>query len=185
MTPAGFLEMDPDDHPDFVPCDDPRCGSRNKAGRKDPAVFLPNLVELIRRIGGPGGVPDTRDGAEGGPLELHLRGPWEVCSRDGGTYAAMLKDKRSGRVHAELCRIGDRLMVQDWHPRQGLLHLIFTIPADWSASAWELPFTARDDDHSASYDLDRLAAEALDYRLGALRKSTETYIHVRRDRFVF
>ena len=42
-----------------------------------------------------------------------------------------------------------------------------------------------EDVFTASYDLDRLAAEALDYWIGAIQKATETYVHIRRDRFVF
>jgi hypothetical protein len=97
----------------------------------------------------------------------------------------MLKDKTSARVYARLHRIGDWLFVDEWHPREGFLSLNFGIPVDWSASAWTTPLAEIGDVMTASYDLDRLAAEALDYYIGAIQKATETYIHVRRDRFVF
>jgi hypothetical protein len=64
--------------------------------------------------------------------------------------------------------------------------MFLTMPADWSAAPWELPRTTiYGDTVSASYDLDRLAAQTLDYWLGSIQKATETYVHVRRDRFVF
>jgi hypothetical protein len=147
---------------------------------------MPNLVELIRRIGGPDAIPDATDGAnEDGSLELTPHDYWDIIGRDGLEDAAMLKDRRSGRIYAQMYRLRDCLLVHEWHLKEGSLYLHFDIPADWSGSAWGLPFTSIEDVHTASYDLDRLAAEALDYRIGAIQKATETYVHVRRDRFVF
>jgi hypothetical protein len=100
-------------------------------------------------------------------------------------YAATLKDLRSRRCYATLYRTKNVLFVDQWHPRDDFLELIFDIPADWSASAWVAPITMTEQVFTASYDVDRLAAEALDYYIGAIQKATETYIHVRRDRFVF
>jgi hypothetical protein len=185
MTPAEFLASKPRDHPDFVGCDDPRCEPANKAG-KDGTILMPNLVELIRRIGGVDAIPDdwTDDFK---PFYFHdePRGAawWAECR--GREQVVMLKDLRSRRPYLTLYRWRNSLHVEDWHPRGDFLALIFGIPADWSASAWELPFVSIMDVHTASYDLDRLAAETLDYWIGAIRKATETYVHVRRDRFVF
>jgi hypothetical protein len=186
MTPAEFLAMDPGDHPDFVCCDDPRLEPGNKAGRKDSTLFMPNLVELIRRIGGLDAIPDDWTGGfrplydSGDP-----RGVVEWTETRGHNERAMLKDLRSGRLYAVFYRWENSLWVIDWHPREGHLDLNFDIPADWSASAWDIPQAMIEDTFTASYDLDRLVAEALDYWIGAIQKATEAYIHIRRDRFVF
>jgi hypothetical protein len=186
MTPAEFLAMDPREHPDFVNCSDPRCESHSETGRKDAILFMPNLVELIRRIGGPAAIPDLEDKTDAdGFVDFAWADEWEIMRRDGRDNAAMLKDLGSGRTHVELHRLDDWLFVEKWHPKEASLSLAFDIPADWSASAWDAPLATIDDVMMASYDLDRLAAEALDDWIGAIQKATETYIHIRRDRFVF
>jgi hypothetical protein len=187
MTPAEFLAMAPLNHPDFVCCTDPRCESGNKVGRKDPALCMPNLVELIRRIGGPDAVPEAFSGDNPVPL-FGLDDPrshvvWHEAK--GAMHSALLKDLRSRRVYARLYRMGNGLFVDRWHPKDEFLEAIFDVPADWSASAWGLPSVMSEDSDTASYDLDRLAAETLDYWIGSIQKATETYVHIRRDRFVF
>jgi hypothetical protein len=186
MTPAEFLAMEPRNHPDFVCCIDPRCDSRNKTGRKDSTLFLPNLVELIRRIGGPDAIPDDWK-QRPSPFYSHddprCAVWWAECG--GHAHRVMLRDLRSRRPYLTMYRWTDRLWVTDWHPRETDLDLLFDIPADWSAAAWGLPFVCIEDIITASYDLDRLAAEALDYWVGAIQKAAETYVHIRRDRFVF
>jgi hypothetical protein len=187
MTPAEFLAMEPRDHPDFVHYGDPRCESAVKAGREDPALFMPNLVELIRRIGGPDAIPNHRDPGLV-PLLSHDDPRWDVLWEEEGWttgYTAMLRDLGSRRGYATLYRMNNSLFVHDWHPREDFLQVTFDIPADWSVSAWGLPTVMIEDVFTASHDLDRLAAEALDYWIGAIQKATETYVHIRRDRFVF
>ena len=185
MTPAEFLKIDPRDHPDFVACDDPRCKSANKAGQ-DGTLFMPNLVELIRRIGGPDAIPDDWD-HESRPIgcDDDPRGAawWAECQAH--EHKVMLKDLRSRRPYLTLYRWDKSLWARGWHPRGTDLDLLFDIPADWSAAAWGLPFVSIEDMMTASYDLNRLAAAALDYWIGAIQKATETYVHIRRDRFVF
>jgi hypothetical protein len=186
MTPAEFLASNPHDHPDFVHCGDPRFEPGNKAGRKDSTLFMPNLVELIRRIGGPDAIPD--DWTEDFEPLLASDDPrvsitWDECQ--GVESKAMLRDLRSRRPYATLYRWGTSLWVESWHPREANLDLHFDIPADLSVSAWGIPSAMIQDIFAASYDLDRLAAEALDYWIGAIQRATETYVHIRLDRFVF
>jgi hypothetical protein len=187
MTPAEFLAMNPHDHPDFAGCDDPRLEPGNKAGRKDSTLLMPNLVELIRRIGGPDAIPDDWDRDLLRPI-YHYDDPrgeawWAECQ--GQEQKAMLKDLRSRRPYLTLYRWDKSLWLTGWHPHEKNLDLVFNIPADWSAAAWGIPSAMIEDVFTASYDLDRLAAEALDYWIGAIQKATETYVHIRRDRFVF
>jgi hypothetical protein len=186
MTPAEFLASEPRDHPDFVCCINPRCDAQNKTGRKDSTLFMPNLVELIRRIGGPDAIPD--DWTEDLRPLLDLDDPrssilWDECR--GQESKVMLRDLRSRRPYLTMYRWKDGLWVTDWHPRETFLTLLFDVPTDWSAAPWASRYVSIEDTHTASYDLDRLAAETLDYWIGAIRKATETYVHIRRDRFVF
>jgi hypothetical protein len=186
MTPAEFLAMNPKDHPGFLHCGDPRFEPGKEAGSKHPAVFMPNLVELICRIGGPDAIPESWSEDDDPIPDLddpRAAVAWDECR--GVESKAMLRDLRSRRPYAVLHRWGPTLWVESWHPREVNLDLHFDIPADWSASAWEVPGAMIHDIFSVSYDLDRLVAETLDYWIGAIQRATETYIHIRRDRFVF
>jgi hypothetical protein len=64
--------------------------------------------------------------------------------------------------------------------------LLFNLRTDdWSASRWPCPTATLEDLVALTHDLDRLAAKTLDYWLGTIQRTTETFIHIRRDRFVF
>jgi hypothetical protein len=183
MTAAEFLASNPRDHADFVSCDDPRLESRlGRAG----SLLLPNLVGLIRRIGGPDAIPDQMEEREpDGFFHWQSEDRWNILIREGQYWSARLKDCHSSRVYAELSRLGNGLEVREWHPHERYLGLIFTIPVDWSASAWAAPTTMIEDIMSASHDLDLLAAEACDLWIEGITKSVDTYIDIRRDQLVF
>jgi hypothetical protein len=180
MTPAEFLASDPFDHPDFVPCNDPRADGRHRG----QTLFLPNLVALIRRLGGPDAIPDRMH--EPLPAGDGLRAiDWEVLWANDHKYGVMLKDRTSHLVYAELSRLGvNCLEVEGWHQRELGLSLTFEIPADWSGGAWETPVASIQDTFSATAELDALAAATLDYWLGSIDKATHTYCHIRRDVFI-
>jgi hypothetical protein len=148
MTPIEFLESDLYSHPDFVVCDDPRLDSKtgNKAGDEATGLFLlPNLVRLIRRIGGVDAVPETEDS----------EGRWVL----GDGYR---------RSVLTLSRLHGSLVAEGWHPRCPALTAIFDVPDDWSGSPWRLSVVMGDDLFPTSYDLERLAVEALDHHLGEI-----------------
>src|SRR3954452_14514198 len=130
MTRQQFFAASPANHPGFLACDDPALGG--KQGKSSP-LFMPNLVALIKRMGGLDAIPGgTKDGGFRGITDL------DIALRDGEEYSAMLKDKDSGQVHARLCSLGcNSLVVDHWHPHVSFLELIFGIPADWSAAPWQ------------------------------------------------
>jgi hypothetical protein len=182
MTPVEFLVFDPFDHPDFVPNDHPRWEDVDGSGREGLGVSMPHLAALIDRIGGPGAIPEVPAGTDPYDLEpddivvARVGAEEMLVGRRRGCCAVRLRDGVTGRVHAELTRLdGGRLRVAEWHPRREELLLIFDIPAARTA-AWGIPIVAIGDISSISPDLDRLAAEALDYWLGVIRASGESYI---------
>jgi hypothetical protein len=167
--------------------DDPRGKAANKTGMGG-TILMPNLVELIRLIGGVDAIPDPRDGDGFLPIfttddPRHAVVQWE--RGDLGDQGVSLKDVRTRRTYLRLSRGGHSLWADDWHQRDETLGLVFGIPLDWTATPWRLPFTSSFDRISASHDLDRLAAESLDHWIGVIRGAMETYIFVRRDRFIF
>jgi hypothetical protein len=190
MTPAQFLASEPRDHPGFVHCDDLRCGRDDKTG----PVPMPNLVELLRRVGGPDAIPDHRDPET--QMITDSDDPRAIAVQEdtgrGNGRLARLKDLGSGTLYAWMFRYGEALFVGGWHPREARLILSFAITGDWSVSAWGVLGATIGDASAASYDLDaasydvtRLVAEAFDHWIGETRKATQTYVHIRCDRFVF
>jgi hypothetical protein len=185
MTPAEFLAMEPREHPDFVACNDPRAERVNKTGDPDRVVFIPALVALIRRFGGLDAIPDRMEECHG-LIRYHeadaIRLGVELECAVRAEYGALLKDVRSHRAYATLSRLGGRtLCVDSWHPREDFLSVMLAIPADWAAAPWAVEFVSIEDSHTASHDIDRLAAEACDYWIGGIQRATATYCHIRRD----
>jgi hypothetical protein len=178
MSPAEFLIHDPYDNPGIVGNDDERWEDEGRPRRPPLGVPMPNLVALIREVGGPDAIPDAPDleVPDGeSPARIGPNSPIE--DRAESDRSVRLKDKLTERVHVELIRLGSvRLQVTDWHPRREGLVLAFDIPADWATAPWGLPDVRIGDCSSISPDLDRLAAEALDHWIGVIRASGESYI---------
>ena len=174
ITPDEFLASNPQDHPDFgmQPTDHPAVRP----------MLLPNLVTLIHRMGGLDAIPDVR--AEGPVTHLpDLDVLFGVP--DGGRYSAMLRDRRSHCVYAELSRRGPgTLIVEEWHPHDPLLRVEFGLPADWAAGAWTVTRVVSDDMCSATAELDALAAASCERRIGLVQNPAETYCLIRRDVFL-
>src|SRR5262249_3023901 len=71
-TDDEVLDLDILDHPDFVEHDDPRV----RADRERATVYVPMLVYLLQRLGGPensNGRVDDRGGIENDPVRYRLR----------------------------------------------------------------------------------------------------------------
>jgi hypothetical protein len=86
----------------------------------------------------------------------------------------------------ELSRFYGSIEVREWHPKRRDCLVMLTPPADWTAGMWRVvTITVRGVTRSATAALERLAASALDRRIDAIQRTTETYIHIRRDRFIF
>jgi hypothetical protein len=152
MTPAEFLESDLYSHPGFASAGDPRRDRRLNAGEEDPTLSLPNLAELIRRIGGIDAIPDHYSARYAGS---YFEGPWVL---EGGRDSVL-----------ELSRWGARrLEVAGWHPRCPSLVLMFDLPGDWSGQPWRLSLVMGEDLHPTDSDLERLAARALDHHVGEI-----------------
>jgi hypothetical protein len=170
-TVVEFLTADPNEHPDFVPCYE----ERPYAG-EHLVVPMPNLVALVRRFGGWDAIPDGMDKIN----EI------DILSRDEAGQSALLKMRNTGRICGDFSRLGaDILEVDDWHPKERHLSILFAVPADWAAGPWGVACVSISDSFSASAELDALAAAACDLYFGMIQKATETYCHIRRDQFIF
>jgi hypothetical protein len=171
MTVDEFLKSDPTEHPDFVGCQD-----EFKHPGPQP-MPMPNLVALIRRIGGPDAIPDAMDA----PHLAFIPDLHDAQIR----YGVFLLDRKTHIVYAELSRMGPRMLqVSHWHPRERFLDLIFELPADWAAGTWAGPCTCIMDQFSSSPDLDALAMASCDRFLGLIQQATETCCLIRRDVFI-
>jgi hypothetical protein len=173
MTPEEFLKSRPMDHPDFVGCDQETGHPRVRT------VSMPNLVALIRRMGGPDAIPDQM---EQGFVNMSAVA-WSMP--DGEKYGAYLRDCKSHRIYAELSRLGpDNLIIEAWHPRDDALSINISLPADWSAGIWEGGFISIQDVFSKTTELDALVMASCDLWLGLIQAATETYCLIRRDVFI-
>src|SRR5262245_17981315 len=133
MTPDQFLASNPMDHPDFVPCD-------LATDRPLRSLLMPNLVALIQRIGGLDAIPDRMSAPP--PDFSHVD---VAIALDGIWYEALLRDRKSHRVYAELSRLGENLEVSGWHPHDSNLTIAFNLVADWAAGAWTITLAQIDD----------------------------------------
>jgi hypothetical protein len=173
ITLEEFLASNPQDHPDFgmQPTDYPAVRP----------MLLPNLVTLIHRMGGLDAIPDVR--AEG-PVAWIPAIDILASVPDGERFSAMLRDRQSHHVHAELYRMGpNTLMVEGWHPHDPYLCISFDVPADWAAGAWTVREAVSEDMFSATAELDALVAASCERRIGLVQDPAETYCLIRRDVF--
>jgi hypothetical protein len=176
MTPDQFLASNPADHPDFVECDRPTDHPKLQS------VRMPNLVALIRRMGGVDTIPDQ--GAPGRGIDRPYFDIWHSMP-DRLRYHAILRDSKSHRVYAEVHRMGaDNLIVQEWHPHDTGLAIIFGLPADWTAAPWSVELVQIADIFSSTTELDALVIASCDRFIGAIQKATDTYCLIRRDLFI-
>jgi hypothetical protein len=158
-----LIETEPGKHPDFVPCDDPRLVS--KARRSEP-IYVPNLVHLLFRLGGPLNV-------------------WRLCQdsvpfwapaefKYAGVYPQTMDFKAIG-VHIQWFAIEAwkpgspfSLALSGWHPHEHGLFAIFEIPPKWHLGDWKIASVSIWDSYSLSADLDALVAECCDDFVGRL-----------------
>ena len=151
-TPEEFLSTDPETIRDMYDA----CGGPERYPR--PEVMLPNLVALVRRLGGPHVVPATGHARD--------RVGWDFDDNDRENWpSATLRDRRMGDVVARLTRCGHEINVHDWHEEDVGLTVILVPPADWSAAPWAIRSVYGMEDslyHSHTAACDILAARALD-----------------------
>jgi hypothetical protein len=145
MTPAEFLECDLDHHPGFGSCSDPRLDVRPRANPPALMLPMPNLVWLVRRLGGIDAIP------EGWP--------------DAETWVL----KEGGRTILRLSRAGPReLAAEGWHPGCPALVVTLHLPEDWPDSPWSVGLVMGDDLFPTTDELRCLAARALDRHVGEI-----------------
>jgi hypothetical protein len=143
-----------------------------------PELMLPNLVALVRRLGGPDAVPDMRGG---GPRS---RVGWDFDDNNRDNWpSATLRDRHMDDIVARLTRSGQEIGVTDWHPEDGGLEVVLVPPADWSAAPWAIK-SAYSTDHSHDpYMSDTaactlLAARALDRHLADWGDPAKTFFQI-------
>jgi hypothetical protein len=186
MSVNDFLAADPlRNHPDFQGAD---VAVNNP--HQHPACLMPNLIELIRRMGGPDWIPDARES----DFPVHDEPDWDIRWRDGDHWDATLRRKDwkedPGEVLLKLSRYRAKdgslyINVENWHPHNDLLEIDFTVPTDWTAAPWTVATVMDSDMFSTSAELDTLAAKACDTWVGLVNDPSKTYCHIRRDSFVF
>jgi hypothetical protein len=167
-TPEEFLAAEPQAILDMHDaCGGPECYPR-------PEVLLPNLVALVRRLGGPDAVPTSGRERE--------RVGWDFEDNDRDNWpSATLRDRGMGDVVARLTRCGCEINVHDWHEEDGGLTVILIPPADWSAAPWAIRSVYgmdRDHYHAHTAACDILAARALDRRLAECGDPAETFLQI-------
>jgi hypothetical protein len=176
MTSDEFLKSRPMDHPDFIDCD-------QWTGHPSvPATSLPNLVALIRRMGGLDAIPDDNDDRVLRGVDRPYFSLWDSMP-DRMLYGAFLRDCESHRAYARLLRLGENVVISGWHPCESNLTITFSRPADWTAGAWPIALVQIDGVYSSTAELDALVAISCDEFIGAIQKATETYCLIRRDVF--
>jgi hypothetical protein len=172
-TPEEFLATDPEAIRDMYDA----CGGPGLGCYPHPEVLLPNLVALVRRLGGPDAVPAMGRGRE--------RVGWDFEADEDDDRAnwpsATLRDRQWGHIVARLTRCDREINVHDWHEEDRGLTVILVWPADWSAAPWAIRSVygmGRDPrcSHTAACDL--LAARALDRRIGEKGDPKRTFFQV-------
>jgi hypothetical protein len=143
--PENSIAFDPKSHPDFLLCDDPRL----KVKRERPVVYVPNLVYLVHRLGGPHNIA-TFDDREREDTELRIGHTLIV-------KASIWKHHTDGAW---------TLHLDDWHRTEKLLTIVFRVPPKWHLGEWAVEHVGIMDTMSASADLDRQAAEHCDRYIG-------------------
>jgi hypothetical protein len=167
-TPEEFLATEPQAIRDMHDA----CGGPEQYPR--PEVMLPNLVALVRRLGGPDAVPTSwRERESVG---------WDFDDDDRGNWpSTTLRDRRMDDIVARLTRFGDEINVHDWHEEDGGLTVILVPPADWSAAPWAIRSVYgmdRDCYFSKTAACDLLAARALDRWLADRGDPAKTFLQI-------
>jgi hypothetical protein len=154
------------------------------ATKMTPEV-MPNLVALIRRMGGFDAIPDAMgqsfgmEWSEVDVLALLVRAP------GGYTHDARLMDRASHKVCVSLHRSGsDRLVVTQWYPGRGLLCVVFAPPADWSVGPWRMVDAMIDYRRPQIAESGPSLAADCDRLIGKVQREVDTYCMVRRDVFI-
>jgi hypothetical protein len=167
-SPEEFLATEPEAILDMHDA----CGGPESYPR--PEVMLPNLVALVRRLGGPDAVPAMGHGRD--------RVGWEFSDHDRENWpSATLRDRHMDDVVARLTRCGREVNVHDWHEEDARLTVILVPPADWSAAPWAIRSVYGMEDslyHSHTAACDILAARALDRWIGEKGDPKGTYFQV-------
>jgi hypothetical protein len=173
-TPEEFLAAEPGAIRDMYDA----CGGPEQYPR--PELILPNLVALVRRLGGPDAVPDLGDG------RTRNRVGWEFedDDRDNWPSATLrLRDTASilGNIVVRLTRGGREINVHDWHAEDAGLTVILVPPADWSAAPWTIRSVYgmdREGYHSHTAACAILAARALDRWIGEKGDPKGTFFQI-------
>jgi hypothetical protein len=146
-TTRELIAFRPLDHPDFGHCADPRV----IAGHAHPVVYVPNLVYMLHKMGGPFNVSDVF----GEPTSLEV----------GHNNATVVEAVIPGGIDADG---GFNLHLSEWHRSKSehLLTIIFDVPAKWHLGEWEVEVVMREDMFSSTAALDREIAELCDSTIG-------------------
>lgn len=133
-TLPGFDPADPTSHPDFVGCDHPL------TKWEPPTVYVPSLVYLLHRLGGPENIADGRY-SESAIYTTH------------GTVIAEVSRTANGDGSFSLC-------VDQWHYNKtcDCLTVIFNVPAQWHLGEWEVETVMCMDEFCNSAELAREVA---------------------------
>jgi hypothetical protein len=149
-TTATLDASDPLSHPDFLPCNDPRLDTK----WDPPSVYVPNLVYLLHRLGGPDSISSD------------FECPSQVTSDYGRTLVEVL------RPEFKTSDDGFTLFIQGWHSGESILDVIFDVPARWHLGEWTVTSVMSADIFCASAELarevallcNRMVGERLAYR---------------------
>jgi hypothetical protein len=136
-----ILKSRPLDHPDFVSCDDPR----SEAAWDCPTVYVPNLVYLLHRLGGPA----------------------NLCDDFG--HPSKLSTQRAQTIEAVGWRNKDEsfcLHVSGWHRQAEDLTVMFGVPAQWHLGEWTVSCVMHYDTFCCSEQLARDVALLCDRMIG-------------------
>jgi hypothetical protein len=140
MTPAQFLAMEvPGDHPDFLGCDE-------ETNHEGVSVLVPHLVELVKRIGGPGEIPPP-------PMRRHVSDWDSVLIADFNRFGnprderhdfnVRLRSLSTGFTFVAIECYGDGVLVFDgWHPTGEIVSIFFVLPDNWEVEPWQIGHTS-------------------------------------------
>jgi hypothetical protein len=133
-TSTTLDASDPLSHPDFVACNDPRL----EAKWDKPVVYVPNLVYLIHKLGGPDNISEDHEFPS-------------VITEYGTTIVEVVRwpGKDAGEPFG--------LFVEGWH-HESCLTVLFDVPAKWHLGDWTVNTVMDADIFSASAELDREVA---------------------------
>src|SRR4051794_28655270 len=131
MTMQATVGLDPHDpleHPDFLACNDPRLETK----WEHPTVYVPSLVYMLHRLGGPANISDD------------FMSPSQITSESGTILAEVVMTKEADD--------GFSIFVGEWHRKDTFLTVVFDVPARWHFGGWMVNTVMSEDIFCASAD---------------------------------